>query len=170
MLEIMTERCCLRPMTDADFPALCRYLQDPGVMYAYGHAFSDREVWDWLRRQQARYVVPGYGALAVELRGTGEMIGQCGITMQDCAGVTACTAAADGEEGGQAPAGEEAGLPRCSASVSMPRPGPCRSRKLAICWQRTTGTADMPQNRPVRAWNSLLTTGCAGSLFVHQRR
>ena len=93
MLEIMTERCCLRPMTDADFPALCRYLQDPGVMYAYGHAFSDREVWDWLRRQQARYVVPGYGALAVELRETGEMIGQCGITMQDCAGVTACTAA-----------------------------------------------------------------------------
>ena len=81
MLEIMTERCCLRPMTDADFPALCRYLQDPGVMYAYGHAFSDREVWDWLRRQQARYVVPGYGALAVELRETGEMIGQCGITM-----------------------------------------------------------------------------------------
>ena len=61
----MTERCCLRPMTDADFPALCRYLQDPGVMYAWGHAFSDREVWDWLRRQQARYVVPGYGALAV---------------------------------------------------------------------------------------------------------
>ena len=52
MLEIMTERCCLRPMTDADFPALCRYLQDPGVMYAYGHAFSDREVWDWLRRQR----------------------------------------------------------------------------------------------------------------------
>ena len=83
MLEIMTERCCLRPMTDADFPALCRYLQDPGVMYAYGHAFSDREVWDWLRRQQARYVVPGYGALAVELRETGEMIGQCGITLQD---------------------------------------------------------------------------------------
>ena len=109
MLEIMTERCCLRPMTDADFPALCRYLQDPGVMYAYGHAFSDREVWDWLRRQQARYVVPGYGALAVELRETGEMIGQCGITLQDCAGVSACTAAADGEEGGQAPAGEEAG-------------------------------------------------------------
>ena len=95
MLEIMTERCCLRPMTDADFPALCRYLQDPGVMYAYGHAFSDREVWDWLRRQQARYVVPGYGALAVELRETGEMIGQCGITMQDCAGVTAFAVDAD---------------------------------------------------------------------------
>ena len=109
MLEIMTERCCLRPMTDADFPALCRYLQDPGVMYAYGHAFSDREVWDWLRRQQARYVVPGYGALAVELRETGEMIGQCGITMQNCAGVTACTAEADGEADESGPAGEEAG-------------------------------------------------------------
>ena len=152
MLEIMTERCCLRPMTDADFPALCRYLQDPGVMYAYGHAFSDREVWDWLRRQQTRYVVPGYGALAVELRETGEMIGQCGITLQDCAGVTACTAAADGEEGGQAPAGEEAG-----PSALLSERIDATSRKLAICWQRTTGTADMPQNRPVRAWNSLLT-------------
>ena len=109
MLEIMTERCCLRPMTDADFPALCRYLQDAGVMYAYGHAFTDREVWDWLRRQQARYAVPGYGALAVELRETGEMIGQCGITMQDCAGVTACTAVTDGEANGSAPAGEATG-------------------------------------------------------------
>lgn len=109
MLEIMTERCCLRPMTDADFPALCRYLQDAGVMYAYGHAFTDREVWDWLRRQQARYAVPGYGALTVELRETGEMIGQCGITMQDCAGVTACTAVTDGEANGSAPAGEATG-------------------------------------------------------------
>lgn len=96
MLEILTERCCLRPMKDADFPALSRYLQDPEVMYAYGHAFSDREVWDWLRRQQARYAVPGYGALALELRATGEMIGQCGITLQTCEGVTSCTCAASG--------------------------------------------------------------------------
>ena len=149
MLEIMTERCCLRPMTDADFPALCRYLQDPGVMYAYGHAFSDREVWDWLRRQQARYVVPGYGALAVELRETGEMIGQCGITLQDCAGVTACTAAADGEEGGQAPAGEEEG------------PSALLSERI----DATPRTLQVPEVGyllaknywPVRAWNSLLT-------------
>lgn len=145
-------------MTDADFPALCRYLQDLGVMYAYGMPSVTGKSGTGCGAQQARYVVPGYGALAVELRETGEMIGQCGITLQDCAGVTACTAAADGEEGGQAPGPEKRrGLPRCSASVSMPRPGPCRSRKLAICWQRTTGTADMPQNRPVRAWNSLLT-------------
>ena len=58
----------------------------------------DREVWDWLRRQQARYVVPGYGALAVELRETGEIIGQCGITMQDCAGVTAFALDADADQ------------------------------------------------------------------------
>lgn len=96
MLEILTERCCLRPMKDADFPALSRYLQDPEVMYAYGHAFSDREVWDWLRRQQARYAVPGYGALALELRATGEMIGQCGITLQPCEGVTSCIRTASG--------------------------------------------------------------------------
>lgn len=154
MLEIMTERCCLRPMTDADFPALCRYLQDPGVMYAYGHAFSDREVWDWLRRQQARYVVPGYGALAVELRETGEMIGQCGITMQDCAGVTAF--AADADAGTAAPAGEETGTSALLSESIDATPRTLQVPEVAICWQRTTGTTDMPQNRPVRAWNLLL--------------
>lgn len=171
MLEIMTERCCLRPMTDADFPALCRYLQDLGVMYAYGHAFSDREVWDWLRRQQARYVVPGYGALAVELRETGEMIGQCGITLQDCAGVTACTAAADGEEGGQAPTGEEEGpsallserIDATPRTLQVPEVGYLLAKNY---WHRGYATES------ARACMEFAfdVLGCAGSLFVHQRR
>ena len=49
-----TDRLILREMTDRDFPALCRMLQDRSVMYAYEHAFSDQEAWEWLRRQQAR--------------------------------------------------------------------------------------------------------------------
>ena len=44
------------------------------------------------------------------------MIGQCGITIQDCAGVTACTAAADGEGDGPAPAAEEAGTSALSSA------------------------------------------------------
>ena len=35
-----TDRLILREMTDRDFPALCRMLQDRSVMYAYEHAFS----------------------------------------------------------------------------------------------------------------------------------
>ena len=52
---LQTERLLLREMTQEDFPALCRILQDEQTMYAYE---------------------------AVILKQTGEMIGQCGLTMQ----------------------------------------------------------------------------------------
>ncbi|WP_343208594.1 GNAT family N-acetyltransferase [Anaerolentibacter hominis] len=79
-----TKRLCLREMTDDDYPALCRMLQDKEVMYAYEHAFSDEEAWNWLHRQQERYRRDGFGLWAVLLKATGEMIGQCGLTLQPC--------------------------------------------------------------------------------------
>ena len=39
-----TERLSLREMTQADYPSLCRILQDEQVMYAYEGAFSDAEI------------------------------------------------------------------------------------------------------------------------------
>ncbi|MCI9274272.1 MAG: GNAT family N-acetyltransferase [Clostridiales bacterium] len=78
-----TKRLILREMTREDFPALCRILQDEEVMYAYEHAFSDEEAWEWLNRQMQRYHDDGFGLWAVALRETGSMIGQCGITWQD---------------------------------------------------------------------------------------
>ena len=78
-----TDRLALREMTDGDFPALCRMLQDGEVMYAYEHAFSDQEAWDWLRRQQERYRTDGFGLWAVVEKNSGEMVGQCGITWQE---------------------------------------------------------------------------------------
>lgn len=81
-----TERLYLRGMTQEDFPALCGMLQDPEVMYAYEHAFSDAEARAWLERQRERYRRYGFGLWAVILKETDEMIGQCGLTMQDCGG------------------------------------------------------------------------------------
>ena len=78
-----TDRLVLREMTDGDFPALCRMLQDREVMYAYEHAFSDQEAWDWLRRQQERYRTDGFGLWAVVEKCSGEMVGQCGLTWQE---------------------------------------------------------------------------------------
>ena len=72
-----TERLYLRKMTQEDYPALCRMLQDPEVMYAYEHAFSDTEAHEWLDKQLARYAEYGFGLWAVILKETGEMIGQC---------------------------------------------------------------------------------------------
>ena len=78
-----TKRLYLREMTQSDFPALCKILQDAEVMYAYEHAFSDEEAQSWLLNQQRRYETYGFGLWAVILKETGEMIGQCGLTMQD---------------------------------------------------------------------------------------
>ncbi|MGN1121196.1 MAG: GNAT family N-acetyltransferase [Eubacteriales bacterium] len=82
-----TERLYLREMTAADRPALCRILQDAEVMYAYEHAFDSAEVDAWLEKQFFRYREHGFGLWAVLLKESGDMIGQCGITMQDFNGV-----------------------------------------------------------------------------------
>ena len=77
-----TERFYLREMGQDDFPALCKILKDPEVMYAYEGAFSDEEVQEWLDRQISRYRKWGFGLWAAVLKETDEMIGQCGLTMQ----------------------------------------------------------------------------------------
>lgn len=77
-----TERLYLREMEASDFAALCRIMQDEETMYAYEGAFSDDEVRGWLDRQIARYQKYKFGLWAVVLKETGEMIGQCGLTIQ----------------------------------------------------------------------------------------
>lgn len=77
-----TERLYMREMEQSDFHPLCKILQDKDVMYAYEGAFSDEETQAWLDKQFARYHEYGFGLWAVILKETGEMIGQCGITMQ----------------------------------------------------------------------------------------
>lgn len=79
-----TQRLCMREMKQSDYAALCKMLQDEEVMYAYEHAFDDTEVQAWLDNQLKRYSNCGFGLWAVIWKETDEMIGQCGLTMQDC--------------------------------------------------------------------------------------
>ena len=81
-----TARLYTREMTRADLADLAEILQDPEVMYAYEHAFTDEETHAWLDRQIERYNRYGFGLWAVILKQTGEMIGQCGLTWQDVCG------------------------------------------------------------------------------------
>jgi RimJ/RimL family protein N-acetyltransferase len=78
-----TKRLYLREMNQSDFPALCKILQDKDVMYAYEHAFDDGESQAWLDKQIVRYKDNGFGLWAVILKETDEMIGQCGLTIQE---------------------------------------------------------------------------------------
>lgn len=77
-----TERLLLRQLEDTDFDALAAILRDPQVMYAYEHGFSAEEVRRWLDREQERYERHGFGLWAVVEKVSGQMIGQCGVTMQ----------------------------------------------------------------------------------------
>lgn len=85
-MVLETERLILRLLAQSDYGALCRILQDEEVMYAYEHAFSGGEVQEWLDKQKSRYQEHGFGLWAVILKETGEFIGQCGLTLQDCRG------------------------------------------------------------------------------------
>ena len=78
-----TDRLKLREMTLSDRKALSSILQDENVMYAYNGAFSDEETRAWMQKQLQRYKEYGFGLWGVFLKDTGEMIGQCGITMQE---------------------------------------------------------------------------------------
>lgn len=62
---LTTERLVLREMCREDQASLNKMLQDPEVMYAYAHAFSDEEAEEWLERQLARYRQYGFGLWAV---------------------------------------------------------------------------------------------------------
>ena len=77
-----TERLYLREINQSDFKSLCKILQDEETMYAYEGTFSDTEVQEWLDRQIFRYQKWNFGLWAVILKQTDEMIGQCGLTMQ----------------------------------------------------------------------------------------
>ncbi len=77
-----TERLKLRELTEKDYEALCLILQDEETMYAYEGAFDDAEAREWLERQMERYRKWGFGLWAVILKENGELIGQCGLTMQ----------------------------------------------------------------------------------------
>lgn len=77
-----TKRLVLREMRQSDFQDLAEILQNPKVMYAYEHDFSDNDVQIWLNRQIERYKKYGFGLWAIILKETKEMIGQAGLTMQ----------------------------------------------------------------------------------------
>lgn len=81
-MKLETERLYMRELTQSDYGSLCKILQDEKTMYAYNGPFSDSEVQSWLDNQLARYEKYGFGLWAVILKETDELIGQCGLTVQ----------------------------------------------------------------------------------------
>ena len=79
---IETERLFLREMDENDFDALYEVLADADIMQHYPYTFDENRVRNWIQRNIERYRIFGFGLWAVCLKETGEMIGDCGITLQ----------------------------------------------------------------------------------------
>lgn len=61
-------------------------LADKDIMQHYPYVFDENWVRSWIERNMQRYKENGFGLWAVCLKETGEMIGDCGLTLQNIDG------------------------------------------------------------------------------------
>ncbi|MCG8452396.1 MAG: GNAT family N-acetyltransferase [Spirochaetales bacterium] len=81
-----TPRLILRELTIEDAPSLAQVLSNEEAMRFYPHAFSLKEVENWIHWNLTNYVQDGFGLWAVLSKEDGTFLGDCGITMQDIEG------------------------------------------------------------------------------------
>ena len=81
-----TPRLALREFVPADAGALAKVLCDPETMKFFPMRFDRAAVEEWIARNLQRYATLGHGLWAIDLKSTGEMIGDCGITVQEVDG------------------------------------------------------------------------------------
>jgi hypothetical protein len=65
---------------------LLRVLSDPETMRFYPAPYDRAGVEDWIARGIRRYAEHGHGLWAMVLKASGEMIGDCGLTVQNVDG------------------------------------------------------------------------------------
>ena len=78
-----TSRLILREYTLDDFDALYAILSDPETMKHYPRPYDENGTMRWLNWSLDNYKQYGFGLWAIEIKETGEFIGDCGITMQN---------------------------------------------------------------------------------------
>lgn len=85
---IETERLILREYTIKDFDGLYAILSDVENMKHYPKPYDEKGTMRWLNWSFDNYKKYGFGLWAIEIKDTGEFIGDCGITMQNIDGKT----------------------------------------------------------------------------------
>ncbi|MGN0812123.1 MAG: GNAT family N-acetyltransferase [Candidatus Coproplasma sp.] len=84
---IETERLLLREFILDDFDALYEIMSDKETMQHYSKSFDEQRVKWWIEWNLLNYKKYGFGLWAVILKETGELIGDCGLTIQSIDGV-----------------------------------------------------------------------------------
>jgi 16S rRNA (cytosine1402-N4)-methyltransferase len=84
-----TVRLFLRPMLAMDLDDLLLIFTDPKVMAAFNHPpFTREQMERWLKRNLDHQNEFGYGLFSVILKGTGKLIGDCGLEQMEDQGAT----------------------------------------------------------------------------------
>ncbi len=81
-----TKRLIIREYTQGDFDALYEILSDAETMKYYPKPYDENGVNRWINWCIDSYQKHGFGLWALELKETGEFIGDCGISMQNIDG------------------------------------------------------------------------------------
>jgi [ribosomal protein S5]-alanine N-acetyltransferase len=81
-----TPRLVLREFCVEDAEALTAVLGDRETMRYYAAALDRAGVEQWIARNLRRYATDGHGLWAMVLKQTGELMGDCGLTLQDVDG------------------------------------------------------------------------------------
>ena len=87
MKILETSRLILREFTPNDADALALVLSDAETMRFYPSAFDRAGVEQWIARNMQRYAKDSHGLWAMVLKSSGQMIGDCGLTVQEVDGV-----------------------------------------------------------------------------------
>src|SRR5271169_154148 len=86
MQILETARLTLRELRPDDADALARILSDPETMRFYPAPYNRAGVDQWIARQIGRYADHGHGLWAMALKSNRELIGDCGLTVQNIDG------------------------------------------------------------------------------------
>lgn len=81
-----TSRLRLREFVEQDVDALAAVLSDPVAMQWYPAPFDRSTVEGWIARNINRYRRDGHSFWAMLLKGSGELIGDCGCALQEVEG------------------------------------------------------------------------------------
>jgi [ribosomal protein S5]-alanine N-acetyltransferase len=87
MQVLETPRLILREFVVDDVDALALVLSDPETMRFYPAPLDSVGVEQWIARNLRRYASNGHGLWAMVLKVNGELIGDCGLTVQDVDGL-----------------------------------------------------------------------------------
>ena len=87
MQILETSRLILREFSADDAEALSRVLSDPATMRFYPAPYDQAGVEVWIARNLRRYAEHSHGLWAMILKASGELIGDCGLTVQEVDGV-----------------------------------------------------------------------------------